>query len=191
MSGRNDGWVERVSLSSVSESVKVAELKSDIGTLKGEHVCLKERVDALEKAFLENFGQIEAVSILKAAEKRILKIILEGSSDCDVKYYYSIRLVAEDEEEGCLPESISAKWQAYKPSWDKNVLKTVYCRLFHDRGAVRHRKGRDPQQYELLSLPKLREYFSSFGFRPHHLRAIEKAHSVTLVPSDCSPVDDA
>lgn len=149
MSSRNNEWVESVLLL----KTELIELKSDVDTMKREHVCLKERLGDLEKAFLESFGQIEAVSILKAAEKRILKIILEGSSDGDVKYYHSIRLVVEDEEEGCLPDSIFTKWQTFKPSWDQKVLKTVYHRLFDDRDAVRHRKGRDHQPYELLSLP--------------------------------------
>ena len=77
---------------------ELLELRTEVDSWRDENVSLKERIEATEKelsAFREFIGPIEALSILKAAQNRILKIVLEGASSKNVACYCSVRLIAE------------------------------------------------------------------------------------------------
>lgn len=167
---------------------ELAELRIDMDDLKHDHRCLKERLDAIEKALCELPGSNEALSILKAAESRILKKVLVGARIDDVRYYVSVRLLVEDEAEGLLPKSISTKWQRFKPVWNPKVMSRVYDRLRDTSGVVCPREDADRHDYESMPLTRLRQLISSYGFRTTELKAIELVHSATLGPREPSPI---
>lgn len=173
---------------------ELLELRTEVEILSDENMSLKEWREATEKElsqFRKVIGPIEALSILKAAENRILKIVLEGASSENVLYYCSVRFIVEDEDDGCLPPSISTKWQMFKPIWNQKVMSRIFGRLSEQRGVVCHREDRDPQYYETLPVTSLIQSFSAFGLKKEELAAIERVHAATLVSNEISPVDDA
>lgn len=82
---------------------QILSLQKELLDVRSDMKVLKERIYGLEKALLQISAPIEAVSILEAAEQRILNCILEGESVNNVRYYLSLQHVAEDDEENTLP----------------------------------------------------------------------------------------
>lgn len=157
------------------------EVKEQMAQLQEENDFLKLRVDSLESELANLFNPLEAMSVVRAIENRLINKILQGASQKDMLRYKRIDDIIEDDVDNELPDYIGSKWENYKKAWNKKAMQKIFKVLNGNRCAVCHREERQPELYSCLGETQIRQQLSptTTGLKSQEIELIVQLHLLT------------